>query len=345
MSIDESKPLVEWDSLWGGLSEECAISHAVAGNGSTSRSYTGPSADNWNGPRIGSAALAPFPTERRVWRREIDSETPVSEVNAWIEESGVVLGPLVPDRMQEDVRRVLYTYRDLHAESIADIPPTDLYTHRPRLKDDVVPWNKSLRRRWNEPQKYWLDRLIREGIESGMYEYTMAANGEFSDWSAEPVLVEKDPENPWAEQRLTFNYKHMHENVPAVANTLLAEVHDELSDPRIGSYSQFDLKHAYCLVPIHLDYRHVFACNVPGHAQLQLTRMAQGSQSAGYSISEVLRLGLGAIPGPLPEPSLMSAEPGGLRPLTTFMDDLLAKHETFEEQWEYVRDHLLPRLL
>lgn len=47
-----------------------------------------------------------------------------------------------------------------------------------------------------------------------MYEYTTWANGELSDWRAEPVLVVKDPKDVWAEQRLTFSYSHVHEDMP-----------------------------------------------------------------------------------------------------------------------------------
>ncbi|KAG6165832.1 hypothetical protein E4U51_004065 [Claviceps purpurea] len=90
--------------------------------------------------------------------------------------------------MVEDIMRTLHAYRELNASSTADIPATGLYVHAPRLKDD----------------KYWVNSLVMEGSESGMYKSTMASNGQMSDWRAEPVLVLKDESDPWAEQRLTL---------------------------------------------------------------------------------------------------------------------------------------------
>lgn len=221
------------------------------------------SAENWPGP-MATEGQRSFPTQRRVLRRETDNTVAMAEVEEWFHASGVVLGPLVPEDAREDVMRTLWTYRDVGAGDVSDIPATDLYTHVPRLKDDIKPWNRSPRKRWTEPQKYWLNRLVSEGIESGMFEYTSAANGSFLDWSAEPVLVLKDLMNPWAEYRLTVNYSYVNEDMPGTHIPLLTELHDNLSDPRIGSLSVFDLKHAYWSIPVNPDWRYVFAFAVPG---------------------------------------------------------------------------------
>ncbi|KAF7550336.1 hypothetical protein G7046_g8047 [Stylonectria norvegica] len=170
-------------------------------------------ADNWPGPRAPLASRN-FPTTRRILRRKIDLKAPMDDVNAWFLASGVELGPLVPASLQEEVKRTLWTYRDLGAGSVADIPPTDLYTHKPRMKPGVEAWNRSPCRRWTEAQVYWLGRLVGEGIASHLYEYTASANGSLSNWAAEPVLVAKDLEDPWAEPRLTFNYSHVDEEMP-----------------------------------------------------------------------------------------------------------------------------------
>ncbi|KAG6312010.1 hypothetical protein E4U44_003730 [Claviceps purpurea] len=81
--------------------------------------------------------------------------------------------------MVEEIMRTRHAYRELNASSTADIPATGLY-------------------------KYWVNSLVMEGSESGMYKSTMASNGQMSDWRAEPVLVLKDESDPWAEQRLTL---------------------------------------------------------------------------------------------------------------------------------------------
>ncbi|KAI0888858.1 uncharacterized protein GGS22DRAFT_184433 [Annulohypoxylon maeteangense] len=69
--------------------------------------------------------------------------------------------------------------------------PTDLYVHRVRLKPGLKPWNRSKRRHWTPPQKYWLTKLTQECLDAGLYESSMAANGHLSDWIAQPVLVAK----------------------------------------------------------------------------------------------------------------------------------------------------------
>lgn len=170
--------------------------------------------DNWPGPIAETPSSFPFPTARRVYRREADWSIPLSDVTSWFGSCGVILGPLVFSSMVEEITRTFHAHRDLNASSVADIPATDLYVHVPRLKDGVKPWARSPRKRWSEPQKYWLNRLVQEGIKSGMYESTIACNGQMSDWCAEPVLVPKDESNLWAEQRLTFNYSHVDEEMP-----------------------------------------------------------------------------------------------------------------------------------
>ena len=78
-----------------------------------------------------------------------------------------------------------------------------------------------------------------------MYERTSTANGVLSDWSAEAVVVPKPGELEGGEMRITFNYSHVHENMPGSFLQLSSEVHDYLSDPRHGCYMQYDIKHAY----------------------------------------------------------------------------------------------------
>lgn len=246
--------------------------------------------------------------------------------------------------------RTFYTYRILGASSILDLPPTDLFQHRVRLKPNTPPWNKSKRKHWSVPQKYWLDKLVQEGIDAGMYEPCITANGELSDWAAQPVLVDKDRDaaepDPWAEPRLTFNYRNVEEDVPGTNITLLSDVHEHLSHPGIGSYSIFDLKHGYWAIGIYPPHRHYFAFKIPDFPQLQPTRMPQGSQSAGFSFTELMTIALGPIPKPQPEPSMMAPEsPSAIPPLTFYIDDVFATHSSFDEQWVFIRDHFLPRLL
>ncbi|KAI0384537.1 hypothetical protein F5Y04DRAFT_277913 [Hypomontagnella monticulosa] len=87
-----------------------------------------------------------------------------------------------------------------------------------------------------------------------MSESMKAASGDLSDWNAEPVLVQKDPE----------------EDVPGANITYLKDVHEHLSHPDIGSYSKFGLKHGYWAVGVHPDDREYFAFSVSGFPLLRL---------------------------------------------------------------------------
>jgi hypothetical protein len=69
-----------------------------------------------------------------------------------------------------------------------------------------------------------------------MYERTTTANGHLSDWSAEPMIVVKPGEPEDGEMRVTFNYSHVHEDMPGSQLQLTSEVHDYLADPRHGCF-------------------------------------------------------------------------------------------------------------
>ncbi|XDG01516.1 hypothetical protein ABKA04_001131 [Annulohypoxylon sp. FPYF3050] len=225
--------------------------------------------------------------------------------------------------------RVWYTYRDCGASTIADMAtPTDLYVHK----------------------RYWLDKLTTECLEAGMYEPTMSANGQLSDWTAQPVLVAKDREaeiqDPWLEPRMTVNYSKVEEDLPGTNLPLLADLHAHLSDPRIGSISKFDLKHGYWSILVHPDTRHILAFEIPGFPQLQPTRMPQGTQSAAHSMSEMMRIMLGHIPEPNPEPSFIApSAPDALTCAVEYIDDVFATHKTVEDQLDWIEHHFLPRIL
>jgi hypothetical protein len=79
-----------------------------------------------------------FPTERRVVRRAVSTESDVV-IQAWFDTCGIKLGPLLPTDRIPYVQRLLYTYKDINATELRHIPPTDLYTHRVRLKAGTKP--------------------------------------------------------------------------------------------------------------------------------------------------------------------------------------------------------------
>lgn len=303
-----------------------------------------------------SYASRKFPTDRRVIRRPIvtPQEASDAEVTEWFRKSGPKLGPLIPEDRRMSHMRVWYTYRDCGATSISDMRvPTDLYVHKVRLRQDVQPWNRSKRRQWTDPQKYWLNKITSEMIENGMYEPTVTANGGMSDWNAQPVLVSRDREDETGEisyekePRLTINYGKVEEDLPGTNLPLLADIHDQLSRPQIGAFAKFDLKHGYWAISVHEDYRHILAFEIPGFPQLQPTRMPQGTQSAGHSFCEAMNIAFGPIPEPLPEPSFLAPpdnNPGSMQRLLTYIDDLIARARNVEELLDFVENDFLPRI-
>ena len=154
----------------------------------------------------------------------------------------------------------------------------------------------------------------------------------------------KDPQ-PSDEPRMTFDYSRVTELLPGTYLELSFKVHDHLSDPRHGCLFSADLKHAYLTIPLHHKDRHYFAFTISGIGQVQPTRMQQGSQSAGFTITDAAYRAFEALPPPLDKPSLLHSSSATHLPLLTFYtDDFFGGFANFQEQYEFLRTHFLPRV-
>ena len=102
----------------------------------------------------------------------------------------------------------------------------------------------------------------------------------------------------------------------------------------MGSLSYFDLQHGYWAIPLHPDDRHMLTFDPPGFCQLQPTRMPEGSSTSGFTFTELMKITLGT--------DSLPHQP--LAPPTFYMNDIFATYVSFEGQWPFVREHLLPRL-
>ena len=124
-----------------------------------------------------------------------------------------------------------------------------------------------------------------------------------------------------------------------------SKVHDNLSDPRHRCFFAADLKHAYLTIPLHPEDRHFFAFTISGIRQVLPTRVHQGSKSAGFTMTELVYRAFGALPPPIKEPFLLySADPENFPVLTFYMDDFFGGFQSFDDQYEFLRDHFLPRI-
>lgn len=294
-----------------------------------------------------------FPTERRVIRLELDRTTSEEAINSWFTDSGVTIGPGVGAKETEKVKRLLYTYREINASSLGEVPCTDLWIHRARVPKDAIPTADNSVRRYTPEKRYWLDHTVHEGLEFGLFERTVLANnGHLSSWNSHPHLVKKSTESKAArgEYRVTFDYSKIKEDIPGCTIVTTDECHDYLSHPTHHLYHQLDLKHAYWSVAVHPEDRHYYTFSAPGFGQLQPTRMPQGAGSSAFTMNELMSLVLGPIPpnsdGQGAEPSLLqAAEPDTLPGMVYYMDDMMAASNNFEEAFRFLEHHLLPRLL
>ncbi len=288
-----------------------------------------------------------FPA-RRVIRGNLPQHPP-QDLEAWVSQLGLepVLGSLITTAEQRlRVLNLLYQYRHLNREDLRDLPCTDLITHRVRIAPGTKPASARSQKRWPTHTEWWLRKLVQDGIEGGVYELTEPANGRLSEWNARAVMVDKvDDPKPTDEPRMTFDYSRVTELLPGSHLELSSKVHDHLSNPRHGCLFSADLKHAYLTIPLHPDDRHYFAFTISGIGQVQPKRMQQGSQSAGFTMTELIYRAFGAIPAPQPEPSLLhSADPEIPPPITFYMDDFFGGFTDFEDQFCFLRDHFFPRV-
>lgn len=288
----------------------------------------------------------PYPV-RPICRPSISHSIPSDALENWATSVGLMLGPLIATEAQRyKVLCLLYHYRHLNGTDLTDLPCTDLITHRVRIAPGTKPASNTTQKRWPAHTEWWLRKIVQDGIDGGVYELTEPANGRLSRWNARAVIVDKvENPRPEDEPRVTFDYSRVDEDLPGTYMELSSKVHDNLSDPRHRYLFAADLKHAYLTIPLHPEDRHYFAFTIAGIGQVQPTRMQQGSKSAPFTMIELVYRAFGALPHPYKEPSLLhSASPDDLPVLTFYMDDFFGGFRTFEEQYDFLRYHFLPRV-
>lgn len=287
-------------------------------------------------------AMQAFPTKRRVIRRSLKEAEEAGDeaIREWAVNQKFTIGPALPVDKRILIYRLLWTYRHLGIEELNQLPQTDLLTARVRLKPGAVPYAMKGHRRLAPRQMEFFQKTIMEGLECGMYEKT-PVDEEFSPWSAHPVIVHKVPEDPNSELRLTFDYHFIEEEMPATAVVLPSEVQDAMSSggSQRDTFGKADLKNGYWAIGVERESRKILAFRVPGIGQVRPTRMPQGLGSSAFVFHELGYIAFGAIPGPNPEPSLL-----GMKEFRVYVDDMFWRMEGWKQQYEFLRDHLLPRL-
>ncbi len=297
-------------------------------------------------PVVTPVSKPPFPS-RRIYRPSINSSISDIVLETWRESVGLSLGPMIPtEEHRRKVLLLLFHYRHLNGKDLTDLPCTDLIVHRVQLKEGTKPAASITRKRYPNYQEWWLRKIIGDGIEGGIYELTERANGRLSPWNANPVIVDKVPNpTPEDEPRVTLDFSRCLEVLPGCSMELSSKVHDNLSNPKHNTLMAADLKHAYLTIGLHPDDRYIFAFTIPGIGQLQPTRMHQGSQSAGFTMTELIYRAFGHLPPPHNEPSLLhSSHHDEPPPLVFYMDDIFGGQSGFDEQYSLLREHFFPRI-
>ncbi|RKF56990.1 hypothetical protein OnM2_077082 [Erysiphe neolycopersici] len=61
---------------------------------------------------------------------------------------------------RDKLTRLLYSYKDLNSTDLENLPYTDLYVHRVRLKEGTKPFSRPKQRRWPPGKEFWMKRII-----------------------------------------------------------------------------------------------------------------------------------------------------------------------------------------
>ena len=74
--------------------------------------------------------------------------------------------------------------------------------------------------------------------------------------------------------------------------------------------------------------------------------MPQGARTSVFTFGELMNIVLGPIPSPKPEPSLLHAKtPKDSASLAFYIDDNFGAFKTYHEQYIFLRDHFLARMI
>ena len=126
---------------------------------------------------------------RKVIRRAEDSITYPSEteLEEWVKQMRVDLGPLLPKEYRHEVLKLLYLWKDLNSVGYEDLTPTDIIVHRVKIVPGTKPSSRK-QIRWPRHIEWWMRKLIQDGIDGGVFERTGQDGQPLSEWNARIIL-------------------------------------------------------------------------------------------------------------------------------------------------------------
>lgn len=241
---------------------------------------------------------------------------------------------------ENDVIKLLYRYKYLNFTNLSNLSKINLIVHRVRLVSKTKP-HFVKQKRWLFHKEWWLRKLVQNEINEGVYERIKLQNDkQLSSWNARAVLIDKteNPE-PNDKPRMTYDYFRVIEQLSRTHMSLMFECHDYLSNFRHKCFMTADLKHVYFGVLVHSDDREFFAFIISSMSQLQSIKMQQGFQTTSFIMSELMTRAFEEI---FEESFLFQNITSNKSSLITYyQDDIMGKHESFQKQFNFFRDHFL----
>ena len=271
----------------------------------------------------------PFPTDRRITRREVQDAPDLGTLETWASQVGLTVGAVADtEAKRKKALELCWTYRDMDSAGLDTLRVTDLVMHTVTVREGAKPYAARCRRRTNREEEEFMSATVDQGLQNGLRC--------MSPWDAAPRVVVR----PDGKLRFTVNYRGLNKEElrSRFALELTDRIVDMLSTPRGHCYSKFDFSNAYFSVPLAEESQLYLAFSYPG-GQVCPTTMPQGLGGSGQTCAAAAKIAFGPIPEPKPEPSLFGPNFG------VYQDDLFAVHGNFEEQYEFLANHLFPRIL
>ena len=272
-----------------------------------------------------------FPTKRRPtsYRRPMISSA--SGIPAWFAASRIELGPGLTQVQRQEAERLLYTWKDLFADKVKDMPVTDLLVHRIPVYEAAQP-SRAKDKLYTKEERDWMELNIPKLEEAGIIPRS---------------------ESPWAHRTKFVRKKDgglrmVHVFCPINSVTMLSgyptkriePVVNNLMQAKFSSYFQADAANGFwavCMHPPHA-YRTAFSTH---EGQWQYLRMGQGLAGSPQTYARLKGLFCGAIPAPNAEPCLNKCTTGAFE---CFVDDDFGGFSDFAEQFDFLHNHYFPRL-
>ena len=283
---------------------------------------------------------------RRIVRNALNSYSHAEDLKTWANQINLKLRSLISFmKARIEILKLLWQYRHLNNEDFSDLFSTDLIIHRVQLQSRTKSSSKS-QRKMTAHKKWWFKKLIQEDLENDVYEYCETVNERFSSWNAQAIMMNKSNDSKSTdEMRMTFDYSRIDEIMSETYIELSLKMHDHLSDSKHEMLMSADMKHAYFIINLHFDDRHIFAFIISEIDQLQFIRMQQEFMSAKFILIEMIYKALDFISFSNFESFLLHfSDSSILSSLSTYMNDIFEEFRIFENMFSFLRDHFFSRI-